>query len=89
MQRKETGTSCMECGWPLQLKGVREGRGLICPSCGTEIVLHTFKIDERLYESMRKRALEEGVSVDQITAEAVEEYIEECDRETRLSRLNV
>jgi predicted RNA-binding Zn-ribbon protein involved in translation (DUF1610 family) len=88
MMRRGLGTSCSECGWPLSIKCVKDGSGFICPSCGTGVVFRIFRIDERLYESMKKRSLDRGVSVDQFTAEAIEEYIEEWDREARLTRPN-
>jgi DNA-directed RNA polymerase subunit RPC12/RpoP len=86
--KRGSGAECSECGWPILLKGTKEGRGLICPSCGTGVVFHTLRIDEQLFESMKKRSQERGVSVDQFAAEAVEEYIEEWDREARLSQPN-
>lgn len=88
MMKRELGAACSECGWPLSIKGVKDGSEFTCPSCGTGVVFHTFRIDERLYESMKKRSQERGVSVNQFAAEAIEEYIEESDREVRITRPN-
>jgi len=88
MIRKGVGTECSECGWPLLQKCAKDGSGLTCPSCGTGVVFRTFRIDEQLYESMKKQAQERNVSVDQFTAEAIEEYIEAWGREARRSRPN-
>ncbi len=86
MRKKETSTSCAECGWPILMKGAAEGHCLICPSCGMEMAFRTFKVDERLYELLKTRAKEEGVSLDELTGEAFAEYIEECERIRKLSR---
>jgi len=85
MRKKLADISCSECGWPIPLRRIVEGQGLICPSCGLEVAFHSFKIDERLYESLCRRAREEGVSIDELTEEAFEEYIEEHERGRRLS----